>query len=145
MIPDYDQQLLSPVTDQVVVFVKRHASGPIIEIGAGDGRWVRALRDAGLTIRGFDPWSSGDGVETGDHLEAAKADGTTLLAIWPPDGPLVQAWIGSKVWDRIILGYQRGRLNFDHALDSYEMVDDLLEGGGKKGPYRIQAWRRVPS
>ena len=105
---------------------------PIVEIGAGDGAWARALREAGATVQAFDINPRGKGVDRGDHMEAAQHDGA-LLAVWPPDGAGVQAWIGARAWRAVILVASFPRLDLGDALAGYREARRLELRLGRKG------------
>lgn len=128
----------APLSPEALELIARHS--PIVEVGAGDGTWARALRDVGAEVRAFDINPRGAGVERGDHLTAAQHDGA-LLMIWPPDGTVAQAWIDAKPWPRIILIGNLPRLRLDFS--GYAGSMPIRLPSGRKGSNALCVWRRT--
>lgn len=124
-------------------------SMPIIEIGAGDGRWIEALQAAGVTCAGFDVYPQGEHVIEGDHVVAAKIfnkpafKDAALLAVWPPDGASFSKWINAADWSIVFFVGQKQRLILDAALESYEEVKKVMVPGGRKGWSFLHVFKKV--
>lgn len=114
----------------------------IVEIGAGDGTWARALRGLGHVVHAFDWSPRGAGVEQGDHLAAAEHNGA-LLIVWPPDGTDVDEWIKLKPWPAIIVVGHLPRFHMSNAaLSHYRPSTDIILPAGAKGASRLRVFIR---
>jgi hypothetical protein len=131
---------LATPTPELLDLIAKYA--PIVEIGAGDGLWVRALRDHGADVVGFDLEPRGEGVAPGDHTTAAKHRGS-LLAIWPPEGRAVQDWIGAAPWPFVIIVSQSVRIELGTSLSGYEFVEAAQVNGEAKGTSKLHVYRRL--
>lgn len=116
---------------------------PIVEVGAGGGLWVRAMRSAGTACVGYDQLPSGEGVLLGDHIAAASRHPEhAMLAVWPPDGAAVQEWIAAAPYPVIILVASFARLWLAGALNEYELVEAHALPPGPKGRSELRVYRR---
>lgn len=103
---------------------------PVVEIGAGDGSWVRALRQSGVSVQGWDIEPRGADVRKGDHL--AAADGcSAILAVWPPDGSALTEWVQAAAWKALVIVGSWAR--FEVCLDGYATTHILTLPPGSKG------------
>jgi hypothetical protein len=86
--------------------IGRHATGGVIEIGAGSGYWAWLLRQAGVDVAAFDaapPAYTWAPVEVGDERQASAADGRTLLLCWPPwAAPMASAALSAFPGERVV-------------------------------------------
>ena len=81
------------------------ARGPIVEVGAGQGRWATQLRSSrGVEVTAYDDGSSlplpgepAPGVMLGvdGAVAAAKHPNRTMLLVAPPPGPAAVAWVNA--------------------------------------------------
>lgn len=129
-------------SSEAIDLIVRLGSGTVVEIGAGDGRWARALRLAGLAVHAYDTQPSGDGVSRGDHTDAAAHSGL-MLAIWPPDGPMVAEWVSAASWPVVALCGDHMRFDVSDALDSYDEVERISLPPGLKGGSQLVVYRRA--
>lgn len=106
-----------PPTDEALELIASFGL-PVVEIGAGDGEWLTRLPGA----IGYDLRPKHPEVRLGDHLAAAEHTGRAMLAVWPPDGPVVVEWIEAAPWPMVFLCANFGRLSLGEALERYEEV-----------------------
>ncbi len=88
--------ILAEITDEIIEAIRPHA--PIIEIGAGDGKWAKAIAAAGITVSAFDPVPKGPNVMYGDHSELEVHPDWTPLIVWPPDRTDIKMWLGYRTF-----------------------------------------------
>lgn len=136
---------LTPITSDGVNLIKRWSSNGVCEIGAGDGGFLRALKQVGVGVIGYDIAFKSELVICGDHLDAAKHSDMSLLIIWPPDGDIVQDWIRAWRGNTIILGTHRSRILFGTCLDHFQTQEAMIIPGGRKGPTRLSVNIRIQS
>lgn len=116
---------------------------PVVEVGAGDGLWLRAMRSAGISCVGYDPVPRGEGVEGGDHRTASMHSTHAMLAVWPPDGAAVQEWISAAPFPVVILVASFARLSLGDALKAYSLVETRALPRGRKGLSELRIYRRA--
>lgn len=118
---------------------------PVIEIGSGDGYWVRALRRARVAVAGYDIVPSGPDVILGDHVMGADAAApdAAMLAVWPPDGPEVSRWIEVRRWPVIVLVGSHGRFDVGSSLAGYALASEFALPDGREGENRLKLYRRA--
>ena len=115
----------------------------MVEVGAGDGLWVRAMRVAGISCLGYDPVPRGEGVALGDHLVASNHPSSAMLAVWPPDGEAVQVWIAAAPYPAVILAASFARLSLGDALAPYKLIETSELLAGRKGRSELRVYRRL--
>lgn len=123
-------------TPEVLAAISAH--GPIVELGAGDGAWARALREAGITVTAFDVEPQGEGVLQGDETDAAAHDGA-LLMVWPPSTAIANTWINAKPWPAIIFVGHPIRYVLDMRLYRLALTIELT-AYMRKGMNTFQVW-----
>lgn len=128
--------MLAPITDEALEIIAEYA--PIVEIGAGGGQWAKALELIGVDIVAYDVCPRGLNVLMGDHKKASEHDGT-MLAVWPPDGSIIQQWIDVKPWKHIIIIGSQARLRYS---TSYQIVKIVKLPGGRKGSNELYVYKR---
>lgn len=136
----FPQPELAACTPSIAHALKEH--GPIVEIGAGGGMWATALRAVGIDVMAFDNRGL-----PGAHHELAAAMASeehALLAVWPPDGAVIQDWIKARPWPRLIIVANWARLELGDALAGYEQVFHLDLPPGRKGRSQLRVYRRLP-
>jgi hypothetical protein len=116
------------------------AVAPLVEIGAGDGAWARALRSLGAYVLAFDREPRGAGVEAGDHAVAQRRapERAGLLMVWPPDGAVAAAWIKGRRWPHIAVVACWSRLDLAVALEPYDLASTLELPKGRKGASQLR-------
>lgn len=114
--------MLAPTTPQALHTIAKHTRD-LVEIGAGDGAWAKALRDYGVDVKAFDISPLGD-VLYGSHIDAAPHS-DSMLAVWPPDGTPIQQWIEVKRWQTIIIVGSWVRIDVGDSLLDYGNVDTI--------------------
>jgi hypothetical protein len=105
--------------------IRRHAPQGVVEIGAGDGRWGERIQRAGIPWVGYDIAPRGPLVAWGDHLTAARHSALTMLAVWPPDGWLIQQWIKAYQGDTMMICADHMRLHYADTLDGWREVSNI--------------------
>ena len=122
-------------TDGALVVCAEHS--PLIELGAGQGRWAEALSATGADIRAYDDFSAvplhmssataparaktplvSPLVARGDvsTLAEPEARGRTLLLVYPPDGPMARNALKVYTGERLLyVGEGRGGYNADEV------------------------------
>lgn len=110
----------------------------VVECGAGDGAWLRAMRERGIDCIGFDIDPRGDGVGFGSHLEAAKHPERALLMVWPPTYG-AQEWIDAYRGQHVLLCAAWPRIKID--LSGWDRIS-TLKTTGKKGGSEFVLLRR---
>lgn len=119
---------------------------PVVEIGPGNGYWLRAMRGTGLeVIGGFDIAAPpNDPVVTlGNHKDAAHAavaPDAGMLAVWPPDGNEIQRWIAARHWPKITLVGNPDRFDTGDTLRGYRKTAEINMPAGYKGPNALQVY-----
>lgn len=130
---------LCPPFFEAIEMIKAKAS-QVVEIGSGDGAWLRALWTAGVEAVGFDINPRGPGVAYGDHTDAAKYD-RPMLAVWPPDGDEIQKWIAARRWPVVFLCAAFGRINPGATLSPYSEEHERVQFiGGRKGTSEFRVY-----
>lgn len=136
------ERQLAPPTSGAVAWIAAQSSR-LVEIGAGDGYWARPLRAAGVEVAAFDIAPRGPGVIRGSHRDAARGHpGWDMLAVWPPDGAAIAAWIAASPWPRVYVVGDHQRLSFGAALESYAEAGRVALADGYEGSNELVAWRR---
>jgi hypothetical protein len=118
---------------------------PICEVGAGDGYWLEKMRAVGIDCVGFDVSPRSDLVFRGDHKTAfLNAQANTMLAVWPPDGDVIQDWITEWQGPLVAMVADFHRIELGAALDEFEVVFvSTPVKTPRKGMIRMQVWRRL--
>jgi len=99
--------------------------------------WATALRAAGVEVMAF--------ADSGALLASTMAsEDHALLAVWPPDGAVIQDWIKAGPWPRLIIVANWARLEIGDALNGYEQVFHLDLQPGRKGRSQLRVYRRLP-
>lgn len=126
--------------------VLRALHRPVAEVGPGTGYWLEPMRKAGVeVVGGWDIRPRGPGVTKGDHLDAAAAapEGAALLAVWPPDGTAIQAWVGARDWAALAILGDYDRLSFGGALAAYRVAETLQLPESMWGANTLKIFQRV--
>ncbi|EGD81808.1 hypothetical protein PTSG_02521 [Salpingoeca rosetta] len=108
---------------------------PLIEIGAGQGHWAKALRKLGVDVMAFDNDSTEQPgtapvsqVRPGDHTKIGWYPRRTLLLVYPPETDMAlqcaQEFRGNYL---IYVGEARGGVNandafFNHVDEQFDCV-----------------------
>lgn len=108
----------------------------MVEIGAGAGLWAETLKAIAYDLAPRAEW-----VRQGDHTDAAKHPGL-MLAVWPPDGTAVQAWIEAAPWPVVAIVGSFPRLEFGQSLDAYRLDASMALPNGCKGGNRLRVYTR---
>ena len=96
-------------TSQAIKEIAKH--GPLIEIGAGNGKWKKQLESAGADVVAYDAGTPGtffregiNGVKRGNHkaLQNHKGEGRALLLVYPPDGPMALDCLSEYEGEKLI-------------------------------------------
>lgn len=142
-MPKEELPRLMPITREGINLIKRWSPNGVCEIGSGDGQWLRALNNEGVSALGYDIVFDSQNVRRGDHIEASRHKERTLLIIWPPDGDEVQKWIASWRGDTIILGIKKARVSFGTCLDCFHTQEEMIIKGGRKGATSLSVNTRI--
>lgn len=114
----------------------------IVEVGAGEGAWTRALNAAGVSCVGYDLMPLGRGVLAGDHLSASAHATRALLAVWPPDGVSIQEWVAAAPYPVVIIVASFARIELGDALSAYVLVVSCFLPEGRKGQSELKIYHR---
>lgn len=122
---------LSPITLEAIELIKSLKTS-VIEIGAGEGHWLRSLQSYGIGIEGVDKNPRSPDVQYGTHL---TVDGTekALLAVWPPDGSHIEDWVLAHDWAFLVICADFRRLEVGTGIDDYVQIAELRMPRGSKG------------
>ena len=107
---------------------------PVVEIGAGDGEWARALRIFGVQVYAYDKSARRNPhVSRGHHTTAAALHQGAMLAVWPPDGADVADWISARQWEAVIIIADHERIDPMASLKPYRKHLGMPLPEGSKG------------
>lgn len=109
-------------TLEAITAIKRRGKS-IVELGAGNGHWCAALREAGVDVDAFDDMSAlpvlGDakGVSVGGVSVLKDMSNRDLLLVYPPPGPFAFECLNSYQGDCLVyVGEPRGGANADSSF-----------------------------
>lgn len=133
--------MLAVPTPEILQAIKDLAI-PVVELGSGNGYWLRALHDVGVDAIGYDPVPRGDEVLVGDHRDAAKHPDRALLIVWPPDETDVSEWV-EQYSGRYVILCSDGNLFFRKAEGlGFKILRNMMTTG-YAGPSAVIIYERA--